>query len=58
MTPSDTVEYYERRAEDHVALAQRALNSQAVQAHYEMASAYLHRIYGDASRPEDLPPGV
>jgi hypothetical protein len=48
VTPTDSVEYYERRAEDHVALAQRALNSQAVQAHYELASAYLDRIYSDA----------
>ncbi|HEY0325969.1 MAG TPA: hypothetical protein VGC46_08345 [Allosphingosinicella sp.] len=49
MTPTDSVEYYERRAEDHVALAQRALNGQAVQAHYELASAYLDRIYSDTA---------
>lgn len=49
MTPPDTVEYYERRAEDHVALAQKSMNSQAVQAHYELASAYLDRIYGETA---------
>lgn len=51
MTLTETVEYYERRAEDHVALAQKAMNSQAVQAHYELASAYLDRVYSDTAGP-------
>jgi len=54
----DSLEYFRRRAEDHVSMAQQSSNSDAVQAHYELASAYLHRVYGDTSRPEDLPPGV
>lgn len=41
----EDVSYYERRAEAELALAQKATSSQAVQAHYQMASAYLDRIY-------------
>jgi hypothetical protein len=40
-------EYYERRAEAEIALAQAAAHGRAVQAHYELASAYLERIHGD-----------
>ena len=40
-------EYYERRAEAELELAQSAANGRAVQAHYELASAYLDRIHGD-----------
>lgn len=40
-------EYYERRAEAELELAQAAANRRAVQAHYELASAYLDRIHGD-----------
>jgi hypothetical protein len=40
-------EYYERRAEAELELAQAAAHRQAVQAHYELASAYLDRIHGD-----------
>ena len=45
-------EYYERRAEAELALAQAAANGEAVQAHYELASAYLDRIHGDAPKSE------
>lgn len=45
-------EYYERRAEAELALAQAAASRQAVQAHYELASAYLDRIHGDEPRSE------
>ena len=56
---ADSLEYLRRRAEDHVTLAQQSSNSDAVQAHYELASAYLDQIYGnDTPRPEDLPPGL
>lgn len=44
----DDVDYYERRAEEQIALAQKSRNTQAVQAHYQLASAYLDRIYGDS----------
>ena len=50
---TDATEYYERRAEDHVALAQQSQSSRAVQAHYELAAAYLDRIYGDSAQSRD-----
>ena len=40
-------EYFERRAEAELALAQVAEHRRAVQAHYELAAAYLDRIHGD-----------
>ena len=45
---SDELDYYERRAEAELELAQRATDSRAVQAHYELASIYLERIHGSA----------
>ena len=42
-------EYFERRAEAEIRLAQRARDSRAVQAHYELATAYLDRIHGDSA---------
>ncbi|MGZ8287503.1 MAG: hypothetical protein ACXW27_13840 [Allosphingosinicella sp.] len=45
-------EYYECRAEAELALAQAAAHRRAVQAHYELASAYLDRIHGDEPRSE------
>jgi hypothetical protein len=46
----DDREYYERRAEAEIELAQRARHAAAVQAHYQLASAYLDRIHGDEPR--------
>jgi hypothetical protein len=43
-------QYYERRAEAEIALAQQARHGAAVRAHYELASAYLDRIHGDRPR--------
>ncbi len=43
----DDVEYFERRAEAELELARAASHRKAVQAHYELASAYLDRIHGD-----------
>jgi hypothetical protein len=43
-------QYYERRAEAEIALAQQADHGAAVRAHYELASAYLDRIHGDRPR--------
>ncbi len=40
-------EYYERRAEQEIELAQRAAHARAVRAHYELASAYLDLIHGE-----------
>ena len=50
--PREDQEYYERRAEAEIALAQAAGDQRAVQAHYELASAYLDRIHGDEPRSE------
>ena len=44
------MDYFQRRAEAEIELAQRSQNAHAVRAHYEMASAYLDRIYGDSPR--------
>jgi hypothetical protein len=45
-------EYFERRAEAELALAQASEHKRAVQAHYELASAYLNRIHGDEPKSE------
>ena len=42
---ADDLDYYEQRAETEIELAQRAEDARAVQAHYELASAYLDRIH-------------
>jgi predicted adenine nucleotide alpha hydrolase (AANH) superfamily ATPase len=49
----EEAEYYQRRAEAEIELAQRASHIRAVQAHYELASAYLDRIHGAASAPRE-----
>jgi hypothetical protein len=43
----EEVAYFLRRAEDEIALAQAAEHRSVVQAHYELASAYLDRIHGE-----------
>ncbi len=43
----EEMDYLERRAEEEIELAQRAEHARAVQAHYQMASAYLDRLHGD-----------
>jgi hypothetical protein len=40
------MDYYQRRAEAEIAMAQRSNDARAVRVHYELASAYLDRIYG------------
>ena len=44
----DDLNYLEQRAEAEIEMAQRAEDSRAVQALYELASAYLDRIHGEA----------
>lgn len=44
------MEYYQSRAEAEIELARQASNMKAVQAHYQLASAYLDLIHGDAPR--------
>lgn len=45
-------EYYERRAEAEIELAKAAAHRRVVQAHYELAAAYLDRIHGEEPRSE------
>ena len=53
MTEEDK-QYFERRAEDEIAMACSSSQGAAVQAHYLLACAYLDRIY---SGPEVTEPG-
>lgn len=52
----EELDYYQQRAEAEIELAQRAEHARAVQAHYQLASAYLDRIHGAAPKaaPEFL----
>jgi hypothetical protein len=49
----DEADYYQRRAEAEIELAQHADHVRVVRAHYELASAYLDRIHGDAAGSEE-----
>lgn len=42
----EDVEYFYRRAEEELAMAQKAELRSAVKAHYQLASAYLERLPG------------
>ncbi len=46
----EEAEYYERRAEAEVALAQQATDRRVVRAHYELAAAYLDLVHGDSPK--------
>jgi hypothetical protein len=54
----EELDYYERRAEAEIQLAQTARHVRAVQAHYQMASAYLDRIHGGGPAAAPPAPGV
>ena len=43
-------EYFYKRAEAELELAQRATRPEAVKAHYTLAGHYLDRVYGDGRR--------
>ena len=47
---SEDLDYLEQRAEAEIRLAQQAGHQRAVQAHYELASAYLDRLHGETPR--------
>jgi hypothetical protein len=49
---AEELAYLERRAEAEIAMAQRSSHVRAVQAHYELATAYLERIHGETGLPE------
>ena len=51
MTGEDAT-YFELRAEEEIEMARRADDSRAVQAHYELAAAYLDRIHGSPEPPQ------
>jgi hypothetical protein len=46
MMAADDLAYFQRRAEQEIALAQRAEDSRAVQAHYALANFYLDKVHG------------
>ncbi len=50
--PREEMEYFESRAETQLELAQQATDSKAVQAHYQLASAYLDLIHGENPEPD------
>jgi hypothetical protein len=47
--PLEDVDYLEQRAEAQLELARTATDPRVVQAHYELATAYLERIHGEAA---------
>ena len=49
----DDKDYFEKRAEAEIAMAQRATHARVVRAHYELATAYLDRIYGESQVPTE-----
>ena len=49
---ADDLAYYEKRAEAELKLAQGAKDAKAVQAHYDLANAYLERIHGETAPAE------
>ena len=46
------IDYYQRRAEAEIELAQRSSDVRAVRVHYELASAYLDRIHGETPKAD------
>lgn len=52
---SDDSEYLETRAEAEIELAQNATDPRAVQAHYDLATAYLDRLHPEEDEA-DAPP--
>ncbi|WP_162806344.1 hypothetical protein [Sphingosinicella terrae] len=47
---ADDMEYLEQRAEAEIAMAQQATHVRVAQAHFQMANAYLDRMYGEDPR--------
>jgi hypothetical protein len=50
--------YYYHRAEAELEMAQRAENTAAVRAHYELANRYLDRVYGEGEENKDSSAGA
>lgn len=51
-----TSNYFYRRAENELEMAQRALHPDAVRAHYLLAGFYLDRVYNAAGNSEPVQP--
>jgi hypothetical protein len=51
---SDDSDYLETRAETEIELARQATDPRVVQAHYDLATAYLDRIHGEGE-PDESP---
>ena len=51
----DDRNYYYRRAEQEIALAQSSTDENSVKFHYMLGGLYLDRVFGDGSRPP-IPP--
>ncbi len=49
---AEELAYLEQRAEAEIEMAQRANHVRVVQAHYELANAYLDKIHGETGQPE------
>jgi hypothetical protein len=43
----DDAAYYEHRAEIQIELARKATDTKVVQAHYDLAAAYLDKVHGE-----------
>lgn len=52
----DDPAYLEQRAETEIELARSATDPRAVQAHYELANAYLDLIHPEEAEAENAPP--
>jgi len=54
---TQTLSYFERRAEIELEMAQRATHPAVVHAHYCMADLYLDRVYGAGQDAVSAEPG-
>jgi hypothetical protein len=54
----DDATYLQARAEAEIRLAQQARHQRVVQAHYQLANAYLDRLHGDAPAKPPGPIGI
>ena len=54
----DDRDYYYRRAEQEIALAQTSSDETAVKFHYMLGGLYLDRVFGDGSPPPILSSGA
>lgn len=53
--PATSADYFRRRAEQELELAQRATSPEAVSAHYRLAEAYLQKAETAQASIEKMP---